>query len=164
MTEPDSPKKSDNAHAHAIAMVDMLPRVETRWNDDILDKPPSAAAAPLLFQQKLKYRFSYTIVSAILLLAVLAGYVFPLFLDSWAIAPLEENPGFGPSKDALVKAGAIVTAKLVDDRDWSRMVLPMVLGSSAAQIVLNVLFILLCCRHFEHEYGRKWLACLAVFA
>lgn len=43
-------------------------------------------------------------------------------LNGWEAEPLEENPGYGPSVESLIYAGAKRTDLIVDDGEWWRLI------------------------------------------
>jgi membrane associated rhomboid family serine protease len=70
-----------------------------------------------------------------------AGCIAGFGVSLWktgGFAELKDNPTLGPTADALVWAGAKVTAKIVDERQYWRLITPLWLHAGSVHLVTNM--------------------------
>jgi membrane associated rhomboid family serine protease len=78
--------------------------------------------------------FTYTIIFICSVMMVVV-----IGLNGWKFAPLDVNPLFGPSAQALLDAGARQTALIVDDGQWFRIFTPIFLHAGLVHYGINML-------------------------
>jgi membrane associated rhomboid family serine protease len=59
-------------------------------------------------------------------------------LNGWKFEPLDVNPLIGPSAEALIRAGARDTAKIVEDGQWFRIFTPLLLHAGLVHYAINM--------------------------
>jgi membrane associated rhomboid family serine protease len=59
-------------------------------------------------------------------------------LNGWKVEPLNVNPLIGPSAEALIRAGARDTAKIVEEGQWFRIFSPLLLHAGLVHYVINM--------------------------
>jgi membrane associated rhomboid family serine protease len=65
--------------------------------------------------------------------------VVSIGLNGWKFAPLKVNPMFGPDPSVLIDLGGLLTAKIVEENEWYRLLVPIVLHAGVIHYVINML-------------------------
>lgn len=74
-------------------------------------------------------------------------------LNDWKIEPLSVNPLIGPSAEALVRAGARETSKIVVEGQWFRLFTPLVLHAGFIHYAVNMGALWFIGGAFEESHG-----------
>ena len=74
-------------------------------------------------------------------------------LNDWKVEPLSVNPLIGPSAEALVRAGARETSKIVVEGQWFRLFTPLVLHAGLIHYAVNMAALWFIGGAFEESHG-----------
>lgn len=121
-------------YAHLSSM-----RIDLEWAEDAAWRRQNGA--PYLSwsdfddarKQTAKPWFTYSLVAACTVMLIVE-----FGLNGWKVAPLNENPLIGPSAEALIRAGARDTVRIVEDGQWFRIFTPLLLHAGIVHYVVNM--------------------------
>ena len=85
----------------------------------------------------------FSLAFLILVSGVYLGmFLYSLSLDGWKIAPMSDNPWYGPSSDALVDAGALVAPLMsAPGNEWWRLLSSVFLPAGMIQMFICIPFL-----------------------
>ena len=79
---------------------------------------------------------------ALISVVYLAMFLLSLSFDNWKLAPLSENPWYGPTADALVDAGALVLPRMNSPgNEWWRLISSVFLPAGLIHMLVCLLFL-----------------------
>jgi membrane associated rhomboid family serine protease len=81
-------------------------------------------------------------------------------LNDWNVEPLSVNPLIGPSAEALVRAGARETSKIVVEGQWFRLFTPLVLHAGLIHYAVNMAALWFIGGAFEESHGALYTVLL----
>jgi membrane associated rhomboid family serine protease len=92
--------------------------------------------------------FTYMII-----LASVVMMVFAFYRNDWVIEPMKVNPLLGPSPRVLLDLGALQGRFMIENRQWWRLITPMVLHAGIVHLLLNMAVMVLIGRTIERNHG-----------
>jgi len=95
-----------------------------------------AAGAPPRPEDYYLQKYPYT--GYIILAGCVAGLLYSIYANGWAIEPLHVNMMVGPGLKALVASGARDTPLIVDGGEWWRLLSPMWLHAGLVHLAVNM--------------------------
>ena len=85
------------------------------------------------------YSLAFLIIISVVYLSM---FLYSLSLDDWKVAPMSENPWYGPSPQALVDAGAtVMTLMSAPGNEWWRLFSSIFLPAGMIQMFICMLFL-----------------------
>ena len=129
-------------------------RIDLEWAEDAAwrrqNKAPylSWSDFDTARKQTIRPLFTYFLIFLCSLMMIV---VFAL--NDWKMEPLNVNPLFGPSAEALVHAGARDTNLIVEDKEWFRIFTPLALHAGLVHFFVNMAALWFIGRAVEESHG-----------
>jgi membrane associated rhomboid family serine protease len=90
--------------------------------------------------------------------------VVSIGLNGWKFAPLKVNPSFGPDPSVLIDLGGLLTAKIMEENEWYRLVAPIVLHAGVFHYAVNVLAFWFIGSAVERVHGTRETAVVFILS
>jgi len=138
-------------------------RTDVEWAEDAANR--RANGEPYLswadFDESKKSGYNRPFFTYILLFICTVLLITSIALNGWKVEPLNENPMIGPSADTLVKMGAKVTEKIVNENQGWRLLSSTVLHAGLVHYFINMLALWFVGGAIETSHGS--IAALIIF-
>jgi membrane associated rhomboid family serine protease len=92
--------------------------------------------------------FTYLLILISTIMMIVAFY-----MNNWEIEAMKINPLVGPSPEVLLQLGALQGRRMIEDREWWRLLTPIVLHAGLIHLVMNMAVMALIGRVIERNHG-----------
>jgi membrane associated rhomboid family serine protease len=104
---------------------------------------------------------SFPWFTCLLLVVITAIMVWAFYENDWTMVPLKENPVMGPSKEVLLKMGALDGRIMIKEGKWWMLVTATFLHAGIGHLLMNASMLLVFGRTIERNHG--WLHTATLF-
>lgn len=94
------------------------------------------------------------VMTIFLMLLCVGGFIFSIQQNDWVFESPRRNFTLGPSFETLLDIGSVSTSKLVDDREWWRLIVAPFLHGGVLHLLVNLLLMYFVGGAIETSVGR----------